>query len=158
MISIALPDLEATEQVARALAPLLRDGDVVELIGDMGAGKTTLVGALARSLGSLEPARSPTFTVAHAYALDGQRRLAHLDLYRATEALDPAAWGDVEPYFDDGIACIEWPAPIRRWLVGRPTWRVELEAFGLDARRIAITAPADRPVGPVVDALTSGWA
>ncbi|MEO6866462.1 MAG: tRNA (adenosine(37)-N6)-threonylcarbamoyltransferase complex ATPase subunit type 1 TsaE, partial [Gaiellales bacterium] len=66
---LTLTDLDATEQLARVLAPLLRDGDVLELIGEIGAGKTTFTGALARALGSREPARSPTYTVAHRYEL-----------------------------------------------------------------------------------------
>lgn len=158
MVSFALPDLDATCQLATRLAPHLHDGDVVELVGDMGAGKTTLVGALARTLGSTEPARSPTYTVAHRYELAGGRHLAHLDLYRATGPLDEHAWGDVEPYFEDGIACVEWPAPLRAWLAGRPTWRIELVAHGLDARTCRVHPPAGRTTPPLVDALIGGGA
>ncbi len=144
MPSLALPTLAATERLAATLAPLLREGDVVELIGDLGAGKTTFVGALARSLGSVEPARSPTYTVAHRYELADGRWLAHLDCYRSTGPLDDAAWGDLEPYFDGGIACIEWPDAIRPWIAERPTWRLQLDVVTLDARVARLTAPEDR--------------
>lgn len=157
MPAFSLPTLERTERLAAALAPLLRDGDIVELVGEMGAGKTTFTAALARAMGSVEPARSPTYTVAHRYELPGGRWLAHLDCYRATGPLDEAAWGDLEPYFDGGIACIEWPEPIRPWLAGRPTWRLELETVDADVRRVRLTPPDDRPAAPIVDALLDAW-
>lgn len=158
MPAITLPALDATERLAGALAPLLREGDVVELIGELGAGKTTLVGALARALGSVEPARSPTYTVAHRYELTDGRWLAHLDCYRSTAPLDDAAWGDLEPYFDGGIACVEWPDAIRPWLTHRPAWRIELAMVTLDARVATITPPADRraaAVASLMDAIAS---
>lgn len=158
MPTLSLPNLARTERLAACLAPLLRGGDVVELIGDIGAGKTTFTSALARALGSVEPARSPTYTVAHRYELADGRWLAHLDCYRATGQLDEAAWGDLEPYFEGGIACIEWPEPVRPWLAGRPTWRLELHAVGADARVARLTPPDDRDIVSEVDALLDGWA
>jgi tRNA threonylcarbamoyladenosine biosynthesis protein TsaE len=157
MPTLALPDLDRTERLAATIAPLLRDGDVLELVGDIGAGKTTFTGALARALGSVEPARSPTYTIAHRYELPDGRWLAHLDCYRATGPIDDAAWGDLEPYFDGGIACVEWPEPIRPWLEGRPTWKLDLEAVSLDARLARLTVPADRDALPIVDALLDAW-
>jgi tRNA threonylcarbamoyladenosine biosynthesis protein TsaE len=147
MPSFALPDLDATERLARALAARLRDGDVVELHGDLGAGKTTFTGAVARALGSIEPARSPTYTIAHEYELAHGRRLAHLDCYRQldTGPLDDAAWGDLEPYFDGTVALVEWPEPIRERLVGRPTWVVRLDFVTLGARVARVASPAGRP-------------
>jgi tRNA threonylcarbamoyladenosine biosynthesis protein TsaE len=152
--SFALPTLAATERLARALAPLLVPGDVVELVGDIGAGKTTFTGALARALGSREPARSPTYTIAHAYALPDGRTLAHLDCYRSTGGIDDAAWGDLEPYFVDSIACIEWPEPIRPWIAERPTWQLELAPVTLDARVARLVAPSTE----LGDAVLDGWA
>lgn len=157
MPAFSLHDLDRTERLAVALAPLLRDGDVLELVGDIGAGKTTFTGALARALGSVEPARSPTYTIAHRYELPDGRWLAHLDCYRATGTLDDAAWGDLEPYFDGGIACVEWPEPIRPWVQERPTWRLELEAVSLDARVARLEVPAGRDVVETVDTLLDTW-
>jgi tRNA threonylcarbamoyladenosine biosynthesis protein TsaE len=158
MPTFALPDLARTERLAQALAPLLRDGDVLELVGDIGAGKTTFTGALARALGSVEPARSPTYTIAHRYELPEGRWLAHLDCYRAAGPIDDAAWGDLEPYFDGGIACVEWPESIRPWLTDRPTWRLTLDAPTLDARVARLDAPGDRDPGELADAILTAWA
>jgi tRNA threonylcarbamoyl adenosine modification protein YjeE len=157
MPTFALPTLDATERLAAALALLLRDGDVVELHGEVGAGKTTFTGALARALGSREPARSPTYTVAHAYELADGRTLAHLDCYRATGPLDDAAWGDVEPYFEGGIAVVEWPEPVRERLAGRPTWRIELSMMTLDSRVARVREPDGRARGEALEPLLAAW-
>lgn len=157
MPAFVLVDLDATERLAHALAPHLREGDVVELVGEVGAGKTTFTGALARALGSFEPARSPTYTIAHRYELSDGRWLAHLDCYRQEGDLDDAAWGDLEPYFDGGIACIEWPAPIRARLAGRPAWRLELHAVDLQHRVARLAAPAGRDPAALADALATTW-
>jgi len=142
--TFALASLDDTERLAARLAPLLVDGDVVELVGPIGAGKTTFVGALARALGSREPARSPTYTVAHRYELADGRWLAHLDCYRAEHDLDDDAWGDLEPYFDGGIACVEWPEVVRSRLAGRRTWQLVLAPVdgAADARVARLAAPA----------------
>lgn len=142
MIALALADIAATRRLARALAPLLVDRDVVELVGEIGAGKTTFTAALASELGVTEAVRSPTYTVAHAYTRANGEPLAHLDCYRTRGTLDDAAWGDVEPYFERGIAVIEWPEPIRAWLSGRRTWQLSLDAVTTDARIVRVEAPA----------------
>lgn len=59
---------------------------MIELIGDVGAGKTTFTKALARGMGITEPVQSPTFTISNRYtSLDG-RELAHYDFYRLSDA------------------------------------------------------------------------
>jgi len=96
-----------TAAVASALAAELPRGAVVYLEGELGAGKTAFVRGAARSLGVTGAVTSPTFTVAHLYdGSDGP--VAHLDLSRS-EHVDEAAWGDLEPYFDDVRAVfVEW--------------------------------------------------
>lgn len=153
MPHIALSDLEATERLAMAIAARLHDGEVVELHGTLGAGKTTFTGSVARAMGSVEPARSPTYTIAHEYACADGRTLAHLDCYRQLGSeLDDAAWGDLEPYFEGGVALIEWPEPIRPRLAERPTWIVQLDFVTLDARVATVVPPASRMAAePLLD-------
>ena len=95
-----------TEALAARLAATLRAGDVVAVSGDLGAGKTTFVRGAARALGVVQPVLSPTFTIGHRY--EAPIPVAHLDLYRLS-GLDSEEWGDLEPYFDNTVAFVEWP-------------------------------------------------
>ena len=126
---------EETERIAAELAAELRPGDVVTVIGDLGAGKTTFIRGACRALGVTAPVTSPTFTVGHRYR--GSVDVSHLDLYRF-EGLSPAEWGDLEPYFDGAVCFVEWPETAGDAL---PTARFEvrLDHAGEDRRTISIT-------------------
>ena len=97
---------EETERIAGAVASALRAGDVVEVSGELGSGKTTFVRGACRALGVTDAVTSPTFTIGHRYR--GRISVSHLDLYRFS-GVSPAEWGDLEPYFDDAVVFVEWP-------------------------------------------------
>jgi tRNA threonylcarbamoyladenosine biosynthesis protein TsaE len=98
---------EETEALAAELAGRLATGDVVTVSGELGSGKTTFVRGACRALGVRERVTSPTYTIGHRY--HGERgEVSHLDLYRF-EGVSAAEWGDLEPYFDNAIAFVEWP-------------------------------------------------
>jgi tRNA threonylcarbamoyladenosine biosynthesis protein TsaE len=97
---------EETEAVAARLAQRLAPGDVVGVSGELGSGKTTFVRGACRALGVVQPVTSPTFTIGHRYR--GRVEVSHLDLYRF-QGVSPAEWGDLEPYFQEAIAFVEWP-------------------------------------------------
>jgi tRNA threonylcarbamoyladenosine biosynthesis protein TsaE len=98
---------EETEDLAGRLAAELRAGDVVAVAGELGSGKTTFVRGACRALGVHERVTSPTYTIGHRYHGEGVL-ISHLDLYRF-QGVSQAEWGDLEPYFDDAIAFVEWP-------------------------------------------------
>ncbi|MFO7572793.1 MAG: tRNA (adenosine(37)-N6)-threonylcarbamoyltransferase complex ATPase subunit type 1 TsaE [Gaiellaceae bacterium] len=127
---------EETEALAARLAVRLELGDVVLISGELGTGKTTFVRGACRALGVTTPVTSPTFTIGHRYR--GEVDVSHLDLYRFT-GLSAAEWGDLEPYFDDAIAFVEWPEAGAGAL---PAARVsvELEHAGGDHRRLHLAA------------------
>jgi tRNA threonylcarbamoyladenosine biosynthesis protein TsaE len=98
------------ERIGRALVP----GSVVHLHGELGAGKTTLARAIARGLGVIEPASSPTYALVHRYT--GRRGpVFHLDCYRLQRP-EESADVDWEGLAADGDALlIEWPERAAGW-------------------------------------------
>ena len=123
-----------TEAVAALLGDELRPGDVVTVAGELGSGKTTFVRGACRSLGVTAPVTSPTFTIGHRY--EGTVPVSHLDLYRFT-GLSHAEWGDLEPYFDDAVAFVEWPEA-GAGVLPAPRFRVHMRHSGSDQRAITI--------------------
>jgi tRNA threonylcarbamoyladenosine biosynthesis protein TsaE len=128
---------EETADVAAELAVRLVSGDVVLVSGELGSGKTTFVRGACRALGVTAPVTSPTFTIGHRYR-GADRDVSHLDLYRF-QGLSPAEWGDLEPYFDDAIAFVEWPEAGSGALPAARA-HVTLHHLGGDGRRIDIDA------------------
>lgn len=128
---------EQTAALARALAPQLREGDVVLLEGEVGAGKSTFARALCHALGVEGPVTSPTFGIAHRHP-SPLGLIAHLDLHRLGEA----SLLDRELIDDEldaaALALIEWPSGAPG-LEDRATWRVTLAHAGADARDVQIT-------------------
>jgi len=94
-----------TRGVGRAVATLVRAGDVVVVAGDLGAGKTTFVQGLAEGLGVPDGIVSPTFTLAREY--EGRVRLVHVDLYRLDRAQELLDLG-LEDLADDAVLAVEW--------------------------------------------------
>src|SRR3954453_4485802 len=98
---------EETEALAAELAARLVQGDVVVISGELGTGKTTFVRGACAALGVRERVTSPTYTIGHRY--HGEHgEITHLALSRF-QGMSAAEWGDLEPYFDDAIAFVEWP-------------------------------------------------
>jgi tRNA threonylcarbamoyladenosine biosynthesis protein TsaE len=137
VIEIVSSSSEETEGVAASLVVLLAPGDVVTLAGELGTGKTTFVRGACRALGIEETVTSPTFTIAHRYA--GPTDVSHLDLYRFA-GISPAEWGDLEPYFDDAIVFVEWPAAGAGVL---PRARVEIVLEHVDPGRRRLRFDSD---------------
>ena len=136
MVELISSSAAETEAVAARLAGRLAIGDVVTVTGELGAGKTTFVRGACRALEVTEPVTSPTFTIGHRYR--GRVDVSHLDLYRFA-GVSPAEWGDLEPYFDDAIAFVEWPEAGAGVL---PPARVTVELEHVDEvhRRIRLDA------------------
>lgn len=103
---------EATLQLGRRLAPLLKAGDVIALYGELGAGKTCLVRGLAKGLGIAEDqVASPSFSLINEYP--GPLPLFHMDCYRLHLEEEIEELG-LEEYFDgSGITVIEWAERIK---------------------------------------------
>jgi len=122
-----------TEALGARVAERLRPGDVVLVVGEVGAGKTTLIRGACRALGVTDHVTSPTFTIGQRYG-GGRLPVSHLDLYRlqSMEGEDPAL---LEDYLGgDGVAFVEWP-DVGGERLGRPALEVRLRHLGGDRRR-----------------------
>ena len=97
--------------LGEAIGPSVSGGEVLELVGDIGAGKTTLTKGIARALGINEPVQSPTFTISRVYDSPKGLRLAHYDFYRLGEA---GVMGDEirEAMDDDSAVIVEWAGAV----------------------------------------------
>jgi tRNA threonylcarbamoyladenosine biosynthesis protein TsaE len=127
---------EETEQIAAGVARRLRAGDVVTVSGELGTGKTTFVRGACAALGVRENVTSPTYTIGHRYH-GAAGEISHLDLYRF-QGLSAAEWGDLEPYFDDTIAFVEWPEA-GEGVLPPPRFAVHLDHAAEGRRTVTIT-------------------
>jgi tRNA threonylcarbamoyladenosine biosynthesis protein TsaE len=136
-------DAEETEAVGARIARFLRPGDLVLVVGDVGAGKTTLIRGACRALGVEEPVTSPTFTIGQRYRGATGIGISHLDLYRLAdlEGEDPALLDDY--LGSDSIAFVEWPAAGAERL-GPPALQVRLSHAGGESRAIELIAASPR--------------
>ena len=121
------------ERLARELPPR----GVVLLIGNLGAGKTTLAKGIVNGLGAAAPEEvsSPTFTLIHEY---GEGRVYHVDLYRLDEPREVATLGLDELFDRDGLVLIEWGERFPKMLPAERT-EVRIRSVGDDAREIEVT-------------------
>ena len=107
MIRLTAHSTDDTRGIAQAIAKLVRAGDMIVLIGEMGSGKTTFSQYFAHALGVSEPVTSPTFNLLHNYS--GSRlKLHHADLYRLerTGELDDLGLTDLQEA--GGVMLVEW--------------------------------------------------
>ena len=99
----------ATQTLGEQLGGLLRSGDVLALMGDLGAGKTAFTQGLARGLGIRVPVTSPTFTLVNQYRAPIGLFLQHVDCYRLANA--PSEMWDIglaDLLAGDDIVVVEW--------------------------------------------------
>lgn len=128
---------EATEEFGRRLGARLQGGEVIELVGDVGAGKTTLVRGLVAGLGSGDHVSSPTFTVCNTY--NGKFIIHHCDFYRLhDDALIKKELAEL--ISEDSIVLLEWADEVVR-VLPKDHIRVAITTNGEDGRTFAISLP-----------------
>jgi tRNA threonylcarbamoyladenosine biosynthesis protein TsaE len=98
---------DETSSLGRTIGDLLRPGEVLLLVGDLGTGKTTFVQGLALGLGIDRRPRSPTFTMVHTYE-GGRYPLVHADLYRTDTSTEVYSIGLEELLVPPAVGAVEW--------------------------------------------------
>lgn len=131
---------DETRALGARVASVLRPGDVVLLIGELGAGKTTFVRGVVDALGSDEIVTSPTFTLVHTY--DTVPPVAHVDCWRLGSVHEVVELALEEMLDDGGVALIEW-GELAEPLFGDRAFRVEFAALDESTRRITLRATGE---------------
>lgn len=99
----------ATQQLGRAIGRLMKKGMAIELVGDIGSGKTTLAQGIISGLGYAGEVPSPTFTVGRVYPISGGRQAYHFDFYRLA-GRDAASEELADALADpQAVVVAEWP-------------------------------------------------
>ncbi|MGH9721514.1 MAG: tRNA (adenosine(37)-N6)-threonylcarbamoyltransferase complex ATPase subunit type 1 TsaE [Bryobacteraceae bacterium] len=136
-LTIETASEEETIALGEQLARRLPERAVVLLIGNLGAGKTTLAKGIVKGLGAAPPEEvaSPTFTLIHEYGRGP--RVYHIDLYRIEDERDAETLGLDEILERDAVVLVEWGERFPRLI---PSDRIEirLEHEGGDRRRIVV--------------------
>jgi tRNA threonylcarbamoyladenosine biosynthesis protein TsaE len=150
---VKLADPAATRRLGERLAGLVRGGDAIALVGELGAGKTTLVAGLVAGLGG-GAAASPTFALVHEYP-GGRLVVWHVDLYRIERAAELPELGLDDAIGDPrGICVVEWAD---RFAVLPPDHlRIELAHAPDGGRGLAVTGTGPRGRELAAELVASG--
>ncbi len=132
---INLNNLEDTKNLAEKISGLIKKGDIIELRGDLGTGKTTFARFFIQKMAGADvEVLSPTFTLVQPYEADNGCIIYHFDLYRLELKEEIYELG-VEDAFEEGVSLIEWPQIIADML---PEDRLVISlSCGVDDTRVA---------------------
>jgi tRNA threonylcarbamoyladenosine biosynthesis protein TsaE len=126
---------ESTLQIAADFAVKMRMGDVLALVGPLGAGKTVFTKGLCGALECKDLVSSPSYTLVNIY--EGRYKIYHVDLYRIEK---PDEIADLDPdklFYPDGITIIEWAEKVKH-LLPKDIWIIKIDIVGEDKRRLQI--------------------
>ena len=128
---------ESTQEIGKRIGARIQSGDVLLLMGDLGAGKTTITQGILWGLGGTEHARSPTFVLVNEYP--ARLTLYHMDLYRLNSIDEIEDLGLDDYLYGDDVCVVEWADkapgyfPVNHAIV-------RLEAIDSQTRRITISS------------------
>ncbi len=142
-------DAAGTRALAAALATVAQPGDLIGLIGELGAGKTQFAKGFGAGLGIADTIVSPSFVLMAEYA--GRLPLFHADLYRLADAAEALAGGLIDDRQGQGVTLVEWAERLAGAL---PDARLDvlIDGAGDDPRRITLR-PGDAAYGRYLDAV-----
>lgn len=149
--TIVSVDAESTEHLAEKIGKMLKGGEAIELVSDLGGGKTTFVRGLVRGMGSSDQVASPTFTISKVYKA-GNIEIHHFDFYRLHE---PGIIADelAEVTGDQKVVVVvEWADVVRHVL---PDQRLHIEIRQTPEGNRELTFSAPTALRYLVEAVQS---
>lgn len=148
VLELESKDVEETLEIGRRIGGFLNGGDVVGLVGPLGAGKTQLAKGLAGGLEVTDKRQvnSPTFVLVNEY--QGRLHVYHLDAYRLTHVEELRALGFEEMCDGGGVVMVEWADRVAELMVEETLW-IELIPTGQTTRRFVVRTKSERLVGPL---------
>lgn len=141
-MKIELNSLKDTEKLGEQLGKVLKEGDILCLNGDLGAGKTTLTKSIGVGLGVDEYITSPTFSLINEYR--GRIPVYHFDVYRLENVDELDDLGFDEYFFGEGVCIIEWAEKIEKMLPKEIVILDIEKGEDIDKRIVSITGTNDR--------------
>jgi tRNA threonylcarbamoyladenosine biosynthesis protein TsaE len=138
-LTLELASEEDTVRLGQAIADLVQPGDVIGLVGPLGAGKTRLARAIAEALGADPMAiSSPTFVLIHEY--EGRMPIYHFDAYRLKDLSAFEELGAADYWGGGGVCLVEWADRVRA-LLPTETWMITLTPAGPTSRSVSLELP-----------------
>lgn len=137
-MKILVGDEAAMAALGEKIGSALKGGEVIELVGDVGAGKTTLTKSIAAALGIDGPIQSPTFTICNRYEAPNGLQLAHYDFYRLTEPGVMREELDESLHDLSTIVVLEW-GDIVADVLGDDRLQINITPTSDSARELTIT-------------------
>lgn len=137
MKQIHIDSEEQLNEVAEALLSSLDGRTVVALRGEMGAGKTTLIRAVAEALGASDQVTSPTFALVNQYESGNGERIFHFDFYRIEDEREAFDLGYEEYFYSGDLCFVEWPEKIEG-LLPEELMEVRITVDGITERTFEI--------------------
>ncbi len=142
-MQLEIKTAEEMQQLGEKIGSLCTGGETIELVGDIGAGKTTLTKGIAKALGIDEDVQSPTFTISRVYMTEQDLLLAHYDFYRLN---DPGVMRDelTESINDPRtITVIEW-AEVVADVLPADTLRIIIKSRMDEQREVTLMAGGEK--------------
>ena len=132
---------EETQDIGKKLGQMAQSGDVILLVGNLGAGKTCLTQGIAWGLNIDGYARSPSFVVVNEYK--GRLPMFHIDLYRLDSIAEVADLGLDDYLYGRGLCVVEW-ADKAIELLPTQNLLIKIDMIGDNERRLELTAHGNR--------------
>jgi tRNA threonylcarbamoyladenosine biosynthesis protein TsaE len=144
IIDITTNSANDTVKFGRKFGSQLKGGEVIALVGPLGAGKTHLIKGIVAGLGAEDAANevtSPTFVLVNEYT--GRLDIFHLDAYRLDSIAQFEQIGFVDYCHPGSVVLIEWADKVEQALIGTNYIKIELSHIGPTARKIRVTNAPD---------------